>query len=71
MNAKDRKEWSNERNYGLTGIYSTGDITFEESKDIQTRCVKGQTPPQIANTYGLSTASVRKALCFPDLKIAA
>jgi hypothetical protein len=67
MNAKDKKQsyWRN-KTWRQTGIYRETDLSFEETKNIQARYVRGESPAQIARIFGVTICSIRKALGIPD-----
>jgi hypothetical protein len=56
------KQWSE------TGYFRPTVLTYEETADIKLRFGKGETLAQIAVTYGVAAADVRRALRLEDTR---
>jgi hypothetical protein len=63
MTSKEKgRIWVNNKNWQETGYFRPTALIFAETQDIKLRYGKGETFAQIALTYGIAPADIRRAL---------
>jgi hypothetical protein len=69
MNSKEKgRRWFYNKRWSETGYFRPTALTYEETADIKLRYSKGETFAQIALTYGVVAADVRRALGLEDTR---
>jgi hypothetical protein len=69
MTSKEKgRRLFNNRQWQETAYFRPTALSYEETQDIKSWYTKGQNISQIALTYGVTIAAVRKALGHPDLR---